>query len=60
MHTVYFGTKPNVLLVPRTQTLPVWLRAALFPLVVAPALTYAIMPWLSRLLRRWLYSRHPG
>ncbi|WP_128378133.1 antibiotic biosynthesis monooxygenase [Streptomyces cavernae] len=50
----------NVLLVPYAQPLPVWLRAALFPLLVAPVLTYAIMPWLSRLFRRWLYSDVPG
>ena len=49
----------NMLLVPRAQTLPVGLRAAIFPLLMAPLLTYVIMPWLSRLLRRWLYADTP-
>ncbi|MFF5262663.1 antibiotic biosynthesis monooxygenase [Actinomadura viridis] len=45
----------QVTVVPQTQTWPLALRAMLFPLLVVPVLTYAVMPLLSRLLRRWLY-----
>ncbi|MEV5174462.1 antibiotic biosynthesis monooxygenase [Streptomyces flaveolus] len=34
---------------------PLPLRTLVFPVVLAPLLTYAVMPWLSRALRRWLY-----
>ncbi|OEU87325.1 antibiotic biosynthesis monooxygenase [Streptomyces abyssalis] len=34
---------------------PLPARTAVFPLFLAPLLTYAVMPWLSRVLRRWLY-----
>lgn len=47
------------LVVPATASWPLPLRAALFPAVLLPSLTYLIMPWLSRLLRLWLYRR-PG
>ncbi|WP_409474564.1 antibiotic biosynthesis monooxygenase [Streptomyces sp. HC307] len=43
------------LVVPATASWPLPLRAALFPAVLLPSLTYLIMPWLSRLLRLWLY-----
>jgi antibiotic biosynthesis monooxygenase (ABM) superfamily enzyme len=43
------------LIAPRTQTWPLLLRGAAFPLVVVPTLTYLLMPLLSRLTRRWLY-----
>ncbi|MBV1851282.1 antibiotic biosynthesis monooxygenase [Catellatospora tritici] len=36
--------------------LPLFLRAAVLPLMLSPLLTYAVMPLLSRLLRRFLYS----
>jgi len=34
---------------------PLPARTAVFPLFLAPLLTYAVMPGLSRLLRKWLY-----
>jgi antibiotic biosynthesis monooxygenase (ABM) superfamily enzyme len=40
---------------PLTQDWPLLLRALAFPLVMVPLLTYAVMPALSRALRRWLY-----
>ncbi|MEU6807461.1 hypothetical protein ABZ920_00190 [Streptomyces sp. NPDC046831] len=36
---------------------PLAWRTAVFPLVLAPLLPYAVMPWLSRSLRRWLYPQ---
>lgn len=48
----------QLLIVPPTQALPLPLRAAIFPLIMVPLLTVAIMPGLSRLLRRWLYPPH--
>lgn len=41
----------------RSWPLP-W-RTAVFPLFLAPLLTYAVMPWFSRVLRRWLYPEAP-
>jgi uncharacterized protein len=43
------------LLTPRTTNWPLPLRAAVFPVLMLPLLTYVIMPRLSRLLRLWLY-----
>lgn len=47
------------LLGPVTLTWPLAVRAAMFPVLVVPTLTYVIMPALSRLLRLWLYES-PG
>ncbi|MEV0208219.1 hypothetical protein AB0H97_23850 [Streptomyces sp. NPDC050788] len=44
---------------PRTTLWPLPLRAAVFPVLLLPVLTYLVMPRLSRLLRLWLY-RPPG
>ncbi|MEU6099342.1 antibiotic biosynthesis monooxygenase [Streptomyces flaveolus] len=38
------------------RTWPLAPRTMVFPLVLAPLLTYAVMPLLSRLLRQWLYE----
>ncbi|MFB6769980.1 antibiotic biosynthesis monooxygenase [Streptomyces sp. NPDC056337] len=38
------------------RTWPLAWRTLVFPVVLAPLLTYAVMPLLSRLLRRWLYQ----
>lgn len=46
------------LIAPWTQGWPLLLRAAMFPIVVVPTLTYALMPGLSRLMRAWLYPAH--
>lgn len=40
---------------PHLTQLPLLLRGVLFPLIIAPLLTYAVMPALGRLLRGWLY-----
>ncbi|ASU83127.1 antibiotic biosynthesis monooxygenase [Nocardiopsis gilva YIM 90087] len=45
----------NVLFAAELAPWPVALRALVLPMVMAPLLTYAIMPLLSQLLRRWLY-----
>ncbi|UIR22175.1 antibiotic biosynthesis monooxygenase [Streptomyces spinosirectus] len=62
--TTFLGAYPCTLLIqwlvaPRTALWPLPLRAAVFPVVLLPVLTYLIMPRLSRLLRLWLY-RPPG
>ncbi|MFI1735499.1 antibiotic biosynthesis monooxygenase [Streptomyces acidicola] len=49
----------NWLITPHTAALPVPLKALLFPLLIAPLLTYLIMPGVSRLFRRWLYGEEP-
>jgi uncharacterized protein len=41
-------------LAPRIADLPLPLRALIFPLVLVTLMTYAVMPLVSRLLRRWL------
>jgi antibiotic biosynthesis monooxygenase (ABM) superfamily enzyme len=46
----------NAVAIPRMSDFPTGLRALLFPLVLPPVLTYVLMPLLSRVLRRWLYS----
>lgn len=45
----------NLVLVPRTRTWPVLLRPIVFIGVLVPLKTWVVMPWLTRLLRRWLY-----
>ncbi|MET8246425.1 antibiotic biosynthesis monooxygenase [Streptomyces sp. NPDC005202] len=62
--TTFLGAYPFTLLIqwpvtPRTTSWPLPLRAAVFPVVLLPVLTYLVMPWLSRLLRLWLYPS-PG
>ena len=42
------------LLAPRIASWPVPLRALVFPLVLVTLMTYAMMPAITRLLRRWL------
>ena len=39
---------------------PLPARTAVFPIVLAPLLTYAVMPALSRVLRRRLYPEKPA
>jgi antibiotic biosynthesis monooxygenase (ABM) superfamily enzyme len=58
--TTFLGAYPCTLLIqwlvsPRTAAWPLPLRAAVFPLILLPVLTYVIMPRLSRLFRLWLY-----
>lgn len=47
------------LIAPQVASWPLPLRAATFPVVAAPLLTFVIMPRLSRLFRRWLYPDAP-
>lgn len=58
--TTFLAAYPLVVLlqwlvVPQTAHWPLPLRAAVFPAVLLPSLTYVIMPRLSRLFRLWLY-----
>jgi antibiotic biosynthesis monooxygenase (ABM) superfamily enzyme len=46
------------LIAPLTRAWPLALRSLVFPIVVVPALTYALMPGLSRAFRGWLYPAH--
>ncbi|MEU9187471.1 antibiotic biosynthesis monooxygenase [Streptomyces sp. NPDC048484] len=48
------------LMAPQMAAWPLPLRAAVFPMVLVPMLTYVIMPGLSRLLRLWLYGSPNG
>jgi antibiotic biosynthesis monooxygenase (ABM) superfamily enzyme len=45
------------LLAPRIAHLPLGLRALIFPLVLVTLMTYAVMPAMTRMLRRWLEPR---
>ncbi|MET9671182.1 antibiotic biosynthesis monooxygenase [Streptomyces sp. NPDC006475] len=38
---------------------PLLARTLVFPVILAPLLTYAVMPFMSRALRRWLYPDYP-
>jgi antibiotic biosynthesis monooxygenase (ABM) superfamily enzyme len=44
----------QALVVPRTASWPLPVRAALFPLVLLTLMTYVVMPVVTRVLRRWL------
>ncbi|MGV9889383.1 antibiotic biosynthesis monooxygenase [Streptomyces sp. NPDC003395] len=62
--TTFLGAYPFTLLIqwlvtPRAASWPLPLRAAVFPVVLLPVLTYLVMPLLSRVMRLWLY-RPPG
>jgi len=46
----------QALVSPATMKLPLPLRAAVFPLIMVPLLTYAVMPGMSRIFRAWLYT----
>ncbi|MDT7651372.1 MAG: uncharacterized protein QOI36_2778 [Pseudonocardiales bacterium] len=35
---------------------PLWARSAMFPLIILTLMTYVVMPLVSRLLGRWLYT----
>jgi antibiotic biosynthesis monooxygenase (ABM) superfamily enzyme len=50
----------DVLLVPYTGGLPSALRNALIALFFSAAMTYALLPTLSRVLRRWLSGPSPS
>jgi antibiotic biosynthesis monooxygenase (ABM) superfamily enzyme len=39
-------------------SLPLHLRALLFPLVLLTLMTFVVMPVVTRVLRRWLGPRH--
>lgn len=47
------------LVVPELSSLPLLLRAAVFPLVILTVMTYAMMPFVTRVLHRWLYPDEP-
>jgi antibiotic biosynthesis monooxygenase (ABM) superfamily enzyme len=63
--TTFLGAYPLIFLIqwlvtPGTASWPLPLRAAVFPVLLLPLLTYVIMPGLSRLLRLWLYGTPDG
>ncbi len=45
-------------LVPEIKTWPLLVRSAIFPLILLTLMTYVVMPAVTRLFRRWLFSRH--
>jgi uncharacterized protein len=56
----FLGAYPLVvlfqwLLAPELEDVPLLLRAALLPLVLLSLMTYLVMPFVTKLLRRWLY-----
>jgi uncharacterized protein len=46
----------NIFLVPKAADLPLLLRAAVFPVIMVPLMTYVVMPRITRWFGRWLYS----
>lgn len=40
--------------VPGWDALPLWLRVLMTTLVLTPIMTYAVLPWVTRMLRPWL------
>jgi antibiotic biosynthesis monooxygenase (ABM) superfamily enzyme len=40
--------------IPGWGELPIWLRVLVTTLVLTPIMTYAVLPWVTRSLRRWL------
>jgi antibiotic biosynthesis monooxygenase (ABM) superfamily enzyme len=47
----------QALVVPRMASLPLPLKALLFPLVLLTLMTFVVMPVVTRVLRRWLGPR---
>jgi hypothetical protein len=47
----------QALVVPRMAGLPLPLKALMFPLVLLTLMTFAVMPVVTRLVRRWLAPR---
>jgi antibiotic biosynthesis monooxygenase (ABM) superfamily enzyme len=46
----------NIFLVPRTAHLPLPVRAAVFPVIMTPLMTYIVMPRVTRWFSGWLYD----
>lgn len=46
----------NAFIVPHIAHLPLPIRAALFPVIMVPLMTYVIMPRVTKLFRDWLYK----
>lgn len=56
----FLGAYPLVVLfqwlaAPELEDVPLLLRAALLPLVLLSLMTYLVMPFVTKLLKRWLY-----
>jgi len=47
----------NLSVLPYTTDLPLLVRAAVFPVIMVPLMTYIVMPRVTRLFSRWLYDR---
>lgn len=61
----FLGAYPLVvlfqwLLAPLVEDLPLLVRSALFPLVLLSLMTYAMMPFVTRVLHGWLYPGGSG
>jgi len=59
--TIWLGFFPTNLLAswllgfaPGFTAWPLWARVLLSTLLLTPIMTYAVLPWVTRLLRRWL------
>jgi uncharacterized protein len=52
-----FAIALNVFVTPHTAHLPLFVRGAIFPLIMVPLMTYVLLPRATKLLRRWLYTR---
>lgn len=51
-----FALLLTIIVVPRAEGLPLLLRAAVFPVILVPLMTYVVMPRVTRWFSRWLYS----
>jgi len=57
-----FGAYPLVVVMsawvlPRLATWPLLLRSIVLPVVLLTLMTYAVMPWVTKALRGWLYPQ---
>jgi hypothetical protein len=58
----WFGVFPTItlllyLLGPLLDHLPLVIRTLVLSAIMVPLLTYVVMPWLTKLLHRWLFAQ---
>jgi uncharacterized protein len=46
----------QVFLAPKVQNWPLLLRSAVFPLVLLTLMMYVVMPWVTKILKPWLFK----
>jgi antibiotic biosynthesis monooxygenase (ABM) superfamily enzyme len=46
----------QAVLAPKVESWPLLLRSALFPLILLTIMMYVIMPWVTKILKPWLYN----